>query len=260
MSQVQDDTRLFRGQGQVFIGKRVGGKPAGLEFVGNCTELALKPKVEKIKHTESQTGKNSTDKVIERTTEVEMMMKTDSMTRQNLARLLFGKATVEPIVTISNEEQLAFAGKMLILDNIHITNFASLTPLNSTTPYVLGTDYKIVDLAQGMIEILVGGAISVNGTAVRANYAKGASEVVSAFSTPNIEYWVRFNGLNTAEEDNPVTVDLFKTRFTPTDDFSLISSDKFAEFNQSGDVLFDAQQPVDGKLGRFFSVRQLFLG
>ena len=34
MSQVADNTRLFRGQGQVFLAKRVSGQPAGLEFVG----------------------------------------------------------------------------------------------------------------------------------------------------------------------------------------------------------------------------------
>jgi hypothetical protein len=72
MAQVQDNTRLYRGQGQVFLGKRVGGKPAGLEFIGNVSELMLNPKTDKIEHMESQTGYNSIDKVIERALKVEM--------------------------------------------------------------------------------------------------------------------------------------------------------------------------------------------
>jgi hypothetical protein len=88
----------------------------------------------------------------------------------------------------------------------------------------------------------------------------GASETIAAFNKPNTEHWLRFNGLNSAEDDNPVIVDLFKVRFPPVADLSLIINDKFAEFKQSGDCLFDAAQPVNGKLGRYFAVRQLFLG
>jgi hypothetical protein len=257
MSQVQDNTRLYRGQGQVFLGKRVGGKPAGLEFIGNVSELMLNPKTDKIEHMESQTGYNSIDKVIERALKVEMSMTTDSMTKDNLARQVFGKITTEAIASITNEPQIAYAGKNLILDNINLTAFTSLTPSAVATPYILGTDYEVVDLGAGMIKPLVGGAIAATGTAVRANYAIGASETVAAFGSPNVEYWLRFNGLNSAETDNPVVIDCFKVRFAPAADLPVISSDKFAEFKQSGDCLFDAAQPVSGKLGRYFSVRQL---
>jgi hypothetical protein len=260
MSQVQDNTRLYRGQGQVFLGKKLGSGHTGLEFIGNVTELMLNPKTEKIEHMESQTGYNSVDKVIERALKVELSMTTDSMTRQNLDRLLFGKTTVSSASTVTNEVQTAYAGKLLTLDNIRINTFTSLTPAAGGTPYVLGTDYEIVDLAAGMIKALVGGAISALGTSVRANYSTGVTETVAAFGSPNTEYWLRFNGLNSAEDDNPVVVDCFKVRFAPTSDLPLIGNDKFAEFKQSGDCLFDATQPVDGKLGRYFSVRQLFVG
>jgi hypothetical protein len=257
MSQVQDNTRLYRGQGQVLLGKRVGGKHVGLEFVGNVSELMLNLKTEKIEHTESQTGFNSVDKVIERGLKVELSMTCDSMTRENLSRMVFGKTTLEPISTVTNEAQTAYAGKLLTLDNINITTFTSLLPAASTTPFVLGTDYEIVDLAAGMIKPLVGGALSANGTPVRANYSAGASETIAAFGTPNTEYWLRFNGLNSAEDDNPVIIDGFKVRFAPLADLSLIGNDKFAEFKQSGDCLFDAAQPVNGKWGRYFVTRQL---
>ncbi len=256
MAQVSDNTRLYRGQGQVFLATRISGKPAGLEFIGNVSELMLNPQTEKIEHTESQTGNNSVDKVIERALKVEMSMTIDSMASNNLARMVFGTVTTDAAATITAEAHKAYVGKYLILDNINVQTFTSLTDVGATTTYVAGTDYEVIDLAAGTILILQGGAIT-EGQDVEANYATGDSEVVSAFSKPNVEYWLRFNGLNTAENNNPVVIDCFKVRFAPADDVPIINDDDFAEYKQSGDCLFDSCQPVDGKLGRYFAVRQL---
>lgn len=256
MAQVADNTRLYRGQGQVFLAKRVNGKPAGLTFVGNVSELMLNPQTEKIEHTESQTGNNSVDKVIERGLKVEMSMTIDSVASENLARMVFGKVTVDSASTVTGETHLAYPGTNLIVNNINLQSFDSLTDAGGANTYVVGTDYEIIDLAAGMIRVLEGGAIA-DGTEVEANYSAGAYETVAAFAQPNIEYWLRFNGLNTAEANNPVVIDCFKVRFAPAQDIPVINDDDFAAYQQSGDCLFDATQPVDGKGGRYFSVKQL---
>ena len=256
MAQVADNTRLYRGQGQVFLARRVNGLPAGLEFVGNVSELSLSPTTEKIEHRESQTGNNSVDKVIERSLGVEMSMTIDSVASDNLARMVFGKVTKEDATTVTGETQMAYVGKNLIVNNINLQSFDSLTDAGGTTTYVAGTDYEVIDLAAGMIRILAGGAIA-DSTIVEANYTTGAQETVAAFGEPNTEYWLRFNGLNTAEENNPVIIDCFKVRFAPAQDVAMINDDDFATYQQSGDCLFDATKPADGKLGRYFSVRQL---
>lgn len=256
MVQVADNTRLFRGQGQVFLAKRVGGLPAGFEFIGNVSELMLNPQTEKIEHTESQTGNNSVDKVIERALKVEMSITMDSVASKNLARMVFGTVTINAASTVTAETHTAYTDRMLILNNINVQTFTSLTDVGGGTSYAAGTDYELIDLAAGMIKILNGGAI-VDGSQVEANYSTGASEVVSAFSQPNTEYWLRFNGLNTAEENNPVIIDCFKVRFAPADDIPIINDEDFAEYKQSGDCLFDSTRPVGDKLGRYFSIRQL---
>lgn len=256
MSQVADNTRLYRGQGQVFLATRVSGKPAGLTFIGNVSELVLNPQTEKIEHMESQTGNNSKDKVIERALAVEMTMTIDSVASENLARMVFGKVTETAASTITAEPHKAYPGKYLILNEINATAFTSLTDVGGTTPYVAGTDYEVIDLASGMILILEGGSIT-EGADVEANYEVGASETVAAFAKPNVEYWLRFNGLNTAEDNNPVIIDCFKVRFAPAQDVAVINNDDFATYQQAGDCLFDAAQPVDGKFGRYFTVRQL---
>ena len=255
MAQIADNTRLFRGQGQVFLGTRNHGKPEKLEFVGNVSELMLNPQTEKIEHTESQTGNNSVDKVIERNLNVEISFKTDSAGSKNLARMAFGMVTEEAAATISGEEIVAYKNAGQILDRINLTAFTSLTDQTATTTYVENTDYTM-DLASGFIYFL-DTATFTDGDTLIANYEAGASEIVSAFSKPNTEYWLRFNGLNTAENNNPVIIDVFKVRFAPADDIPMINDEDFAEYNQSGNALFDSCQPVNGKLGRYFSIRQL---
>ena len=256
MAQVADNTRLYRGQGQVFLGSRISGRPAGLEFVGNVSELMLNPKTEKIEHMESQTGNNSIDKVIEKSLSVELSMTIDSMASGNLARMVFGTVTANAISTVTAEAHKAYIGKFLILNLINVTAFTSLTNAAGAVTYVAGSDYEVIDLAAGMIKILPGGTIT-DGADVQANYTAGASETTSAFTKPNIEYWLRFNGLNTAENNNPVIIDCFKVRFAPADDVAMINDDDFAEYKQSANVLFDATQPVAGKFGRYFAVQQL---
>ena len=256
MAQVADNTRLYRGQGQCFLAKRVNGLPAGLVFIGNVSELMLQPTTEKIEHRESQTGNNSVDKVIERSLGVELTMTTDSATKENLARMVFGKITVEDPASVTAESHSAYPGTYLIVNNINLLTFDSLTDAGGGTTYTAGTDYEVIDLAAGMILILSGGAIT-EGQEVEANYTTGAQETVAAFGETNTEYWLRFNGLNTAEENNPVIIDCFKVRFAPAQDVPMINDEDFATYQQSGDCLFDATKPADGKLGRYFSVRQL---
>ena len=256
MAQVTDNTRLFRGQGQVFLAPRTTtGKPNGFTFVGNVSSLMLNPQTEKIEHTESQTGNNSIDKVIERSLNVEMTMTIDSAASRNLARMVFGTVTEEATATVTEEEIIAYKGKGAILDRINLTTFAGLTDETGATTYVEGTDYSL-DLPSGYIQFL-DTATFADGDTVKANYEAGESEIVSAFSSPNQEYWLRFNGLNTAENYNPVIIDCFKVRFAPANDIPMINDEDFAEYEQSGNALFDRCQPVNGKLGRYFSVRQL---
>jgi hypothetical protein len=203
---------------------------------------------------ESQTGNNSIDKVIERALKVEMSMTLDSMASENLARMVFGKVTTTAAGTVTNESHQAIPGKYLTLKNINVTTLTSITNVGGTVTYAAGAGYEVTDLPSGLIKIL-GGAIS--NTEIRANYSYGASEAVAAFAAPNTEYWLRFNGLNSAEEDSPVIIDCFKVRFAPASDIPVINNDGFAEYKQSGTCLFDATQSATGKLGRYFSVQQL---
>jgi hypothetical protein len=68
------------------------------------------------------------------------------------------------------------------------------------------------------------------------------------------EYWLRFNGLNTAEDDTPVVIDVFRAKLRETEDLSLIGNE-VGQLSIMADVLFDGAQ-ADGPYYRIRQARQ----
>lgn len=165
-----DNTRTFIGQGVVHIGEKdpVTGDHLGLEFVGNASDLMIKPTTQQVEHKESMTGKNSVDQIVEKGTKVEVSFKTCSTYKTNIRRLLFADVIETLGGSVSDEQIVARLGKASFLRNINLTNFASLTDATATTTYVENTDYRI-DLPTGRIDFLAGASFA-EGADLRCNY------------------------------------------------------------------------------------------
>ena len=256
MAQTRDNTRLYRGQGQVYLAERDEfGQPKGFEFVGNVSELKINPKTEAIKHTESQTGNNSVDAKIEKNLEVEVSYNTCSQYKTNLVRLIFGKLTELASGTITDETVKAYLGKSSFLERINLASFTSLTDEEATVTYVEGTDY-FIDLATGRIDHSATASYA-QGATLKANYVANEEEIVAAFESINKNYWLRFSGLNNAENDTPVAIDIPNIRFEPLKELALINDDDFNKYEQPGIALFDRYQSSTSKYSRYFTVRQV---
>ncbi len=82
--------------------------------------------------------------------------------------------------------------------------------------------------------------------------ASGATEVIEAFNAPRVDYYIRFEGLNTVENKNEVTVDMFKVSLESAQQIALIGDDLVA-FQLRGSVLYDE---LHEDVGGFFTVTQ----
>lgn len=249
--------RYYRGNGKVYISSRdpVTGQPvSGFRFLGNTSQLKISTTVQQVKHQESYTGQGLTDLVIETTKEATLMLTLESFDKDNLALALYGTSTAVAGATISSETVLGYVGRHVPLANINLTSFTSLTNAGGGTTYVRDEDYS-VDLKSGMLSIPNGSTIA-DTSSLRANYVCAAHEKVAAFTRTNKELWLRFDGLNTAEEDAPVVIDIYRARFLPQKEWSLIGNE-LSSLELDGDILYDAKQPDTTTDGRFFRVRQL---
>jgi hypothetical protein len=70
------------------------------------------------------------------------------------------------------------------------------------------------------------------------------------FTQPLPERWVRFEGLNTADSNKEVVIDLYRVAINPTKELSVIGND-LMKFELSGQVLADLTKSASGSLGQF---------
>ena len=84
---------------------------------------------------------------------------------------------------------------------------------------------------------------------LKATYSYGATDVVSLLNAPAQEIAVRFEGINTVNNQAMLAV-LYRVRLDVTKKLDLIGND-IMKFVLDGTCLVDATKPVDGELGQF---------
>lgn len=94
----------------------------------------------------------------------------------------------------------------------------------------------------------------VDGQVLDADYNYAAQNLVDPMMVGSLERFLRFEGLNTADENRPVVVEVFKFLLDPTKELSLLS-DTVQQFVLEGNVLADQLQSTGSKYFRQILVR-----
>ena len=114
-----------------------------------------------------------------------------------------------------------------------------------TTTYVEGTDYEI-NLATGSIKALSTGSIS-DAQTVFVDYTFATYETVeSVTSSAAPVRWARFEGLNTADGDKAVVVDMYKMSMKPLAELGLIN-EEITQLAVESDLLSDSLRSTGSK-------------
>jgi len=250
---------LFRGQGKVFLGLRdSNGNPQNLRYVGNVPELKFTLDVTTLEHKESWSGQNLTDKRIDTEKKASASMTLESIQKDNLALAFRGTIqTVSAGTAITGEvlgggSTAAAVGDILCFAKRNASAVVIKDSTGSPKTLVLNTNYKL-NAKGGHIELL---DITTGGPYVqpfKADYTPGACVEVGLLTAGSVEYYLRFEGLNTADANEPVIIDLYKVQFDPSKDFSMIMDD-FAKFVLDGACMMDSARASNAALGQFGAV------
>lgn len=239
----------FSGQGRVYLAARdASGNPLSLRWVGNVPDLKISLNVETIEHKESYSGQRLTDLQLIKSKDGEFSCTLEEISLENLELSLFGQTTSVTSGSVTDEALATgvAAGDIRLLANQFVSAVSitdSDSPANSLTE---GTHYK-VHAAQGAIEFLsVAGFIQP----FLVDYSYGAAKRTAMFKSAQPEVWLRFDGINTADGNKPVIVDLYRVAINPTRDLSLVS-DELQQFELTGKVLADVSKDGSGPLGQF---------
>lgn len=241
----------FSGQGKLKVAPIVAGVVGAYRWVGNVPNFAPAFDTSKIEHKEAWSGQRLLDKVL--TTENKSTFSADleDWSRENLALAVRGQANqvasgaVVVGTPIIAPPALA-AGDVWALPHQKLSSVVVRDSAGSPATLVLTDDYT-VDADFGTITI-----VDPTGYTqpFRAHYSYGGVDVVAFFTQPIQEVSLRFEGVNTADGNKKVLVEIYRVALDPTKELGLITDD-LGKFTLEGSALVDETKPADLVFGQF---------
>lgn len=239
---------LFSFQGKVYLADRdANGKPVNMQWVGNAPSLQLDLSTETSPKFDSFSGNRLLIGQLSRGKTANVNITLDEWTKENLAVAFYAKEFVSQASNIEDEplpESLAI-GDVVQLDKPFISG---LVINQGATELELGVDYAIESVNAGLIRIL-----KAPGGPCTATYGAEVASSMTMFTAPTPEKWVFLDGMNTANNNEPVLMDLFKVQFQPASGTGLIT-DEYGQLTLTGGALFDTLN-VSDDLGGFGRIR-----
>lgn len=258
----------FSGQGVIMVGRRdpITGNPIGLRPVGNCPDMKISTATTVVNHKGSQDGQRATDARLQTEINVTCSITVENWNAKNLAEATRGSDTLLPAGTVSNEDVKGFPGLVSSLRYMDVNGVVVKQGSTTLVEYTDGTqpwDYKL-NAAAGSIMMNDGvlmdqasytpaSPVDPSGDDLVVSYSYGEQYIVDALTRPITDNWLRFEGLNTIEENSPVIVDVFRFSNDPLKELALLS-DTFGQFVIEGSVLKDDTR-LSGS--NYFSIKKL---
>jgi len=240
----------FSGQGKVFVAPLVNGLPGEFRWVGDVPDFKPSFDTNKIEHKESYTGQRLLDKVITTENKAKVSAELDDWSKENLALAVRGKTntiasgTVTAVAPDTSPAALV-AGSIWALKHQKVS--AVVIKDSSGAPVTVDSADYTVDADFGTVT-----ALDVTGYTLplKAEYSFASVDNIAFFTQPIAEVTIRFEGVNTADNNKKVLAEIYRVALDPTKDLGLISND-LGKFQLEGNALVDPTKPDDLVFGRF---------
>lgn len=247
----QKKSNYYSGQGVILLGD-LDANGNGVNFipVGNVSDLTVDIATSVTEHKESQSGARGID--LRLTTEVKanLSMTLESFDADNMALALRGGSTNVAGSTVTGVAGKVALGMIMALKHIGVSALTIKKGATTLIEFVAGTataadgqwDYKVnADSGSIMWAKVPKTAALVTGDDVTSDYTFASQVRVDALTTAAQEKYVRFEGLNTADDNKPVVVEVFRFLTDPLKKLDLIGN-AVGQMPISGSILQDANK------------------
>ncbi len=254
------DTRdYFLGRGKLYLSALdTGSLPGAYRDLGNAPSFNFSVEEENLEHFSSRAGLKVLDKRVAISKAVSGSFTLDELNHEN-AGLFFGgtissvtnpaiagvgaDAGSEIIITTSSQEGRAYPLLTLYNGSGIACAFSARTipvitedPTGTPVDGVLDTDYEI-DKDSGLMFILESSVVLPAGSTIGWWSAADATapatlDIMSALKAAVQEYALRFEGVNPANSDEKLVLDLYSTQISADGDMPMIG-DEFATMSFS---------------------------
>lgn len=240
------------GRGCVFIGERDGADIKILEeFHTNSFEVAVEN--EYAEHFNSCGALKTRDLRIPVQSTGMAKIGLDTHSAKIVAKALAGEVVADAGTSFTDlpVPVTLVAGNIFAIPKGYV-DLATLTVEDNTDSALsLGDDYT-VNMAAGLVTI-----VDLTGFTqpLKVSGQTKAGSDISMMTETAIERFVRFNGINIADGNKPVIVDIFRGSFEPANLPVKLDGNDFATFEFEVPLLEDANSPLDGTLGKYGKYR-----
>jgi hypothetical protein len=243
-------------QGRVYLGKRdINGNPIEVRSPGNVADLKLSLKTDVLEHYESQSGQRSLDHRMIKSKSATINLSIEEFTKENLALALYGTHVATASGTVTDEPiggAVPVVGDRYFLAHPKVSTLILKDSTGTPATLTLGTHYT-ADTDFGAIQFLDTTGLTAP---YKASYAFGDVSEIGIFTQPLPERYLRLEGLNTAQGNAKVLVELYRVAFDPLKELALISTE-YNKFDLEGSLLADSTKPYDAVLGQFGRIVQI---
>lgn len=243
-------------QGRVYLGKRdINGLPIEVRSPGNVADLKLSLKTEVLEHYESQSGQRSLDHRMIKSKSATINLSIEEFTKENLALALYGTHVATTGGTVTDEPvggATPVVGDRYFLAHPKVSTLVVKDSAGTPATLTLGTHYT-ADTDFGALQFLDTTSLTAP---FKASYAFGDVSEIGIFTQPLPERYLRLEGLNTAQGNAKVLVELYRVAFDPLKELALISNE-YNKFDLEGSLLADSTKPYDAVLGQFGRIVQI---
>lgn len=218
------------------------GVMGAMRALGNMPNLTLEITADKIEHTESMSGDDTTDLIIYNTTAVSFSGTLEQLDPDNLAYILSGKNVAVATKTVTDHDLGAVTkGQKIKLDGFNLTlptvTDGASTPIPiEPTKYKLDADYGTIEFLDDLPKVVIG-------------FTTGGVTHTTIASDFGAEYALFFEGIDKISKQK-VFLMLHRTVKSPDSSFDLIH-EEFGSYEVSGDALGDLTKDKDGALGLY---------
>lgn len=234
----------FKGAGTILIRERAAG--VGFDEFGNCSALTFA--INETKETQTDYRTPNGGNVVSTTTIDDITGSITGLSYQPdvLAIALRGLITKVDATPVVDEPITVAAGKTIKLNKL-LDKSVPVTITVDATELTEGTDFTVIG---SMIRIT--GYTPTGDTAdALISYTPKSYYKVKALGGTTLEYEIIFNGYNTADNDQPVTTNIWRAKFSAATALDLIN-DSYGELPIEFEVLAD--ETASDPENRFFEM------
>lgn len=243
----------YSGQGKVLVAERdANGNAKAFRFLGNCSAVNLALQTDVLEHKESTSGQRLTDLRLIREKKAQLSIQMEEFSQKNLALAMYGTDSAIAAGSVVSE---TFPTSLIVGDLVRTAKPDISAPVvtdstGSPLTLTLNTDYRVFSAKHGTIEILNLGAYI---QPFKINYSNAAAVNINMLTGSLPERWFRFEGLNTADSDKPVLIEVYRVALDPLKEAAFLGDD-ILKMELAGSGLYDSTKSADTVLGQFARV------